>query len=209
MNLTESIGAHRLLAIVRGSDRDAALSTVITLAEGGIDAIEVSLTTSDAFWVIEQARRQLSADFALGAGTVLTAVDAVRAADAGASYLVTPALGDDLRNTAAKDLPTILGAWTPTEVATAVRREAWAVKLFPASLGGPGYLRALRDPFPKVPFIPVGGVDLAAARAFLAAGALAVGVGSPLVGDAASGGDLDALRTRIAAWREALAEVPA
>ncbi|EFL27582.1 LOW QUALITY PROTEIN: putative 2-dehydro-3-deoxyphosphogluconate aldolase/4-hydroxy-2-oxoglutarate aldolase, partial [Streptomyces himastatinicus ATCC 53653] len=79
-----------------------------------------------------------------------------------------------------------------------------AVKLFPASLGGPGYLRALRDPFPEVPFVPVGGVDAAAARDYLDHGAIAVGVGSPLIGDAAAGGDLGALRTRAAAFRAAI-----
>lgn len=73
---------------------------------------------------------------------------------------------------------------------------ASAVKLFPASSGGVQYLRALRDPFPAVPFVPVGGVDEEAARAYLAAGAVAVGVGSPLLGDAASGGPLAGLRER-------------
>lgn len=209
MNLTEVLAAQRLLAIVRGRDRDAALRTVCTLAEGGIEAIEISLTTTDAFRVIEQARRELDERIALGAGTVLTADDAVRAAEAGASYLVTPALGDDLRTTSARDLPVLLGALTPTEVVTAMSRGACAVKLFPASLGGPAYLKALRDPFPTVPFVPVGGVDPAAARGYLAAGALAVGVGSPLVGDAASGGDLGELRARIAAWRDTIAEVQA
>lgn len=209
MNLIGLLTTHRLLAIVRGSDREAALRTVLTLAKDGIAAIEVSLTTQDAPWVIDRARQELGPRYALGAGTVLTVEDAVCAAESGASYLVTPALGDDLSATPARDLPVVLGALTPTEVALAVQRKACAVKLFPASLGGPGYLRALRDPFPHVPFVPVGGVDVAAARAFLATGALAVGVGSPLVGDAASGGDLDALRSRIALWRDALAGAPA
>lgn len=79
-----------------------------------------------------------------------------------------------------------------------------AVKLFPAAaVGGPEYLRALRAPFPDVPFVPVGGVDAAASRRYLAFGALAVGVGSPLIGDAADGGDPDALRARIRAFRAA------
>lgn len=201
MNIPELLGTQRLLAIVRGTDAEAALRTVVTLAEHGIAAIEVSLTSRDAPRVIERARRELGPEAALGAGTVLTVADATRAAEAGASYLVTPALGEDLRDTG---LPVILGAFTPSEVAVAVRRGAAAVKLFPASLGGPAYLRALRDPFPAVPFIPVGGVDTEAAQGFLAVGALAVGVGSPLVGDAASGGDLAALRDRIRAWQAVL-----
>jgi 2-dehydro-3-deoxyphosphogluconate aldolase/(4S)-4-hydroxy-2-oxoglutarate aldolase len=84
------------------------------------------------------------------------------------------------------------------------QRGAAAVKLFPASLGGPAYVRALVDPFPDVPLVPVGGVDAAAAAAYLAAGAVAVGVGSPLLGDAATGGDLAALAERARQFRDAV-----
>lgn len=204
MKLTEL--PHRTIAIVRGTDREAALRTVITLAEEGITAAEVSLTTTDALWVIERARHELGPGADLGAGTVRTAADAARAADAGAGFLVTPGLGDDLRRGMPLGLPVLIGALTPGEIISADECGALAVKLFPASLGGPSYLKTLRDPFPHVPFVPVGGVDAQAARAFLAAGAVAVGVGSPLVGDAACGGDMGALRTRIAHWRTALAD---
>jgi 2-dehydro-3-deoxyphosphogluconate aldolase/(4S)-4-hydroxy-2-oxoglutarate aldolase len=203
MNLLEQLRAHRVLAIVRGTDQDAALRTVLTLAEEGIHLIEVSLTTSGALNVIAQARRELGPTAPLGAGTVLTTKDATRAAEAGADFLVTPGLGDDLSGF---ELPVLAGAVTPSEVIAQTRRGACAVKLFPASLGGPGYLRALRDPFPAVPFIPVGGIDQAAALDYLAAGAIAVGVGSPLVGDAANGGDLAELRSRAATWRRAMTE---
>ncbi|AUG81184.1 aldolase [Kitasatospora sp. MMS16-BH015] len=202
MNLAEL--PCRTLAIVRGRDREAALRTVLTLAEEGLTASEVSLTTADALWVIERARRSLGPSALLGAGTVLTAADAARAAEAGASFLVTPGITDTESR-----LPHLIGAFTPTEVIEAGRRGALAVKLFPASLGGPAYLSALRAPFPEVPFLPVGGVDAASAAAYLAAGAVAVGVGSPLIGDAADGGDLAALRTRAAHWRAALTEAAA
>lgn len=202
MNLADLSAS--VLAIVRGTDPDAALTTVLTLAEGGIGSIEVSLTTPGALRVIEQARRELGTAALLGAGTVLTADDATRAADAGAGFLVTPATVANERWGAARELPVLMGALTPTEVVTAINRGALAVKLFPASIGGPSYLRALRDPLPTVPFVPVGGVGVEEARAYLAAGAVTVGVGSPLVGDAARGGDLDALRTRIATWRTVL-----
>ncbi|MGW7580841.1 bifunctional 4-hydroxy-2-oxoglutarate aldolase/2-dehydro-3-deoxy-phosphogluconate aldolase [Kitasatospora sp. NPDC054768] len=204
MHLTEL--PYRTLAIVRGTDRDAALRTVLVLAEEGITAAEVSLTTPDALWVIEQARRELGPHATLGAGTVLTAADAARAADAGASFLVTPGLGDDLRRHPVPELPLLIGALTPSEVIAANEYGALAVKLFPATLGGPGYLKALRAPFPGVPFVPVGGIDAASALAYLAVGAVAVGVGSPLIGDAAGGGDLNALRARAADWRTALTE---
>lgn len=95
-----------------------------------------------------------------------------------------------------------MGALTPTEIEAALARGADAIKLFPGSLGGPGYLKALRDPFPEVPFVPVGGVDAQIARDYLDRGALAVGVGSPLVGDAADGGELEQLRARAAEFRK-------
>jgi 2-dehydro-3-deoxyphosphogluconate aldolase / (4S)-4-hydroxy-2-oxoglutarate aldolase len=83
---------------------------------------------------------------------------------------------------------------------------ATALKIFPAStVGGPSYLKALQGPFPDVPFVPVGGVDVSAAKEYLALGATAVGVGSPLIGDAADGGDLAALRKRAAEFRAACA----
>ncbi|MEY9926312.1 2-dehydro-3-deoxyphosphogluconate aldolase/(4S)-4-hydroxy-2-oxoglutarate aldolase [Catenulispora sp. GP43] len=200
---------HRTLAIVRGSDPTAALRTILILAEEGLTASEVSLTTPNALWVIEQARRELGPDALLGAGTVVTAADAARAADAGAAFLVTPGLGPDLREAGPPGLPTFVGALTPGEVIGALAYGATAVKVFPASLGGPPYLKALRDPFPTVPFVPVGGVDADGAAAYLAGGAAAVGVGSPLIGDAASGGGHDGLRARAAAWRLRMAEAVA
>ncbi|MFE2422656.1 bifunctional 4-hydroxy-2-oxoglutarate aldolase/2-dehydro-3-deoxy-phosphogluconate aldolase [Streptomyces hokutonensis] len=203
MNLVESLRAHRLLAIVRGKDPAAALRTVVTLAEEGITIVEVSLTTVDALTVIRQARAELGPDALVGAGTVRSAQDADRAVEAGASYLVTPALVDGL---AAYGIPVLMGALTPSEIELALARGAAAIKLFPGSLGGPGYLRALRDPFPEVPFVPVGGVDAQAARDYLDLGALAVGVGSPLVGDAADGGGLDQLRARAAEFRKTTAQ---
>jgi 2-dehydro-3-deoxyphosphogluconate aldolase / (4S)-4-hydroxy-2-oxoglutarate aldolase len=205
----ELLAARRLLAIVRGTSADAALRTVLTLAEEGVGLIEVSLVTDDACGVIRRARTALGSSAAgLGAGTVVTAADAERAAEAGAAYLVTPGVGAGVTAGRRLGLPVVAGAFTPTEVIAAMEAGAEAVKLFPASLGGVAYLRALRDPFPDVPFVPVGGVDAEAAGEYLAAGAVAVGVGSPLTGDAASGGDPDALRTRTRRFTASLRQAP-
>jgi 2-dehydro-3-deoxyphosphogluconate aldolase / (4S)-4-hydroxy-2-oxoglutarate aldolase len=196
MNLLDALRSRRLLAIIRGTDPGAAVRSALTLAEEGVSLIEVSLTTPDAFGVISRARAELGADVDVGAGTVVTAEDASRARDAGAGFVVTPAIVPGSRAASEHGLPLLCGALSPTEVVAAVQHDAVAVKLFPASLGGARYLRALRDPFPMVPFVPVGGVDADAAREYLAAGAVAVGVGSPLLGDAASGGSLSDLRVR-------------
>lgn len=198
MNFADALRTTRLVAIIRGTDADASFRTVMTLAEAGVSLIEVSLTGRDALHVIRRARAELGTDAWLGAGTVLTADDTRRAAEAGANLTVTPGLGAGLDTSIRLGLPVLAGVLTPSEVIAANAAGATALKLFPASVGGPDYLKALRAPFPDAPFVPVGGVDAAAARAYLAAGAVAVGVGSPLVADAADGGDLAALRTRAA-----------
>ncbi|NYI03843.1 bifunctional 4-hydroxy-2-oxoglutarate aldolase/2-dehydro-3-deoxy-phosphogluconate aldolase [Allostreptomyces psammosilenae] len=195
-DFTHELRRHRLAAIVRGSDPKAALGSVLALAEEGVRLIEISLTTPGAEAVIAQAVEEAGTDALIGAGTVVTPQDALRARDAGAQWMVTPALDKGFEHALALGVPVLAGALTPTEAVVAMRSGASAVKLFPASLGGPGYLRALRDPLPDIPFVPVGGVDADAARAYFAAGAVAVGVGSPLLGDAPRGGDLARLRAR-------------
>lgn len=202
MDLKAALVAHRLVAIVRGGDAEASLRTVLTLAEEGIELIEVSLTGKDALTVIERARKALGPDRYLGAGTVLSEDDARAVHGAGADFAVTPALGEGV--VAARDLgmPVLAGVLTPTEIVAARTLGATALKIFPAAqAGGPAYLQALRGPFPDEVFVPVGGVDEAAARAYLASGATAVGVGSPLVGDAADGGSLTELAERARAFR--------
>jgi 2-dehydro-3-deoxyphosphogluconate aldolase / (4S)-4-hydroxy-2-oxoglutarate aldolase len=209
MNVLDVLRSRRLLAIVRGTDPGASARSILALAEEGVTLIEVSLTTPGAFAVISRARAELGADVHVGAGTVITAEDAGRASDAGADFVVTPAIVPGLRAAADLGLPLLCGALSPTEVVTAVGHGAAAVKLFPASLGGARYLRALRDPFPAVPFVPVGGVDADAAREYFAAGAAAVGVGSPLLGDAAAGGSLGELRKRARRFLAVAGEVAA
>lgn len=112
--------------------------------------------------------------------------------------MVTPGLGTGVDEAVRQGVPVLAGVITPTEVMAADAAGVAALKLFPGSVGGPVYLRALRAPFPDLPFVPVGGVDSAAAAEYLSSGAVAVGIGSPLIGDAADGGDLDALRRRAA-----------
>ncbi|WP_141879527.1 bifunctional 4-hydroxy-2-oxoglutarate aldolase/2-dehydro-3-deoxy-phosphogluconate aldolase [Homoserinimonas aerilata] len=186
--------AARLLAIIRGSNADDAVATGLALIDEGVRYIEVSLTTPDALRVISALAADGRAH--IGAGTVLTEGDVTESVAAGASFLLTPALAESVPFAVARGVPIIAGVFTPSEALAAMRQGATAVKLFPAAQGGPGYLKALREPFPQIPFLPVGGVDAAAAEQYLAVGAFAVGVGGPLIGDAASGGDLDALRAR-------------
>jgi 2-dehydro-3-deoxyphosphogluconate aldolase/(4S)-4-hydroxy-2-oxoglutarate aldolase len=203
--LAASLRRERLLAIVRGDNPDAMRRAIEVMACAGISLIEVSLTSTDALAVIQRASADLGDAAAVGAGTVRTPADADAVRDAGAMFIVTPAVVPEAIRASA--LPAIVGALTPSEITEAIALAPVAVKLFPASLGGPDYLTALRQPFPEVPFLPVGGIDAGSARDYLSRGAVAVGVGAPLVGDAASGGDLAALARRASAFRAAVVEV--
>ena len=196
--LLHELAQARLLAIIRSTDPEAATVAAVALAECGIRFIEVSLVTTDALQVIAEVARRAPAGCVIGAGTVLSADDVACAHQAGARFMVTPAVTESVAESVGRGIPVLAGVLTPTEAVTAMRLGATAVKLFPAGIGGPPYLRALRDPLPGIPFVPVGGVTAALAAEYLMAGAVAVGVGSPLLGDAARGGDPNALRARAA-----------
>ncbi|MFI1393620.1 bifunctional 4-hydroxy-2-oxoglutarate aldolase/2-dehydro-3-deoxy-phosphogluconate aldolase [Streptomyces sp. NPDC020681] len=207
MDLTAALRSRRLVAIVRGDNPQAALDTVLTLVDEDITLVEISLSGQDALDVIAEARAALGPDAPLGAGTVLTSGDARAVQRAGADFVVTPALCEGITTAKELGLPVLAGVMTPSEIVAGLRLGADALKLFPAAqAGGLEYLRALRGPFPEVRFVPVGGVDAGVARDCLAAGATAVGVGSPLIGDAAAGGSLEALRARARAFVKAVAE---
>jgi 2-dehydro-3-deoxyphosphogluconate aldolase/(4S)-4-hydroxy-2-oxoglutarate aldolase len=209
VDFTAELAAARVLAIIRGTGTAAAVATGRALLAEGVRLVEVALTTPGALRAIEAIRSDAPAGSLVGAGTVLTAAAVADVAAAGAQFVVTPAVVDSIPEAARRGLPVAVGALTPTEAYAAVRMGASAVKLFPASLGGPAYLKAVRDPFPDIPFVAVGGVGLDHLHSYLDAGAVAVGVGGPLVGDAASGGSLDDLRARARAYLAAVAERPA
>ena len=200
VDLSAELAATRLLAIIRGTDTAAAVAAGMALLAEGVRVVEVALTTPGALAAIEALRSVAPDGSLVGAGTVLTVSALADVAAAGAQFVVTPAVVEPVRAAAHRGLPVLAGALSPTEIYTAVQMGACAVKLFPASLGGPAYLRAVRGPFPDLRVVAVGGVGLDQMHAYLDAGAIAVGVGGPLVGDSASGGSLDELRTRARAY---------
>ena len=192
-----------VMAILRSSDGAGLVEPALALFEAGIRLVEISLTTPGACAAIEQIATRKPEHARIGAGTVLSAADVADVAAAGAQFVVTPALADSVPESVHRGLPVAAGALTPTEVLTAHRAGASIVKVFPASLGGPAYLKALRAPFPDIPLLAVGGVGIADTAEYLRAGARAVGIGSPLLVDAASGGDLLALADRARRYLEA------
>lgn len=193
----------RLVAIIRGPNEDAAVEAAATILGEGFRFLEISLITRNALEVISRVARDAPPDAWIGAGTVRTAEDVRRVREAGGTFAVTPVVSMPVLHEAGAEFPVIAGALTPTESWTAMESGACAVKLFPASLGGPPYLKALREPLPDVPFVPVGGVRIEQVDDYFDAGAIAVGLGSPLLGDAAAGGDLGELRGRARGFLDA------
>jgi 2-dehydro-3-deoxyphosphogluconate aldolase / (4S)-4-hydroxy-2-oxoglutarate aldolase len=173
----------RVLAILRYREPCDLGAVVDALRAGGIRSIEVTADTPGALDEVGRAGRD---DTPIGAGTIRTLDEARAFADAGAGFLVSPGLVPEIvREGLERGVPTIPGVLSPTEIMAAGAAGANTVKLFPASLGGPGYLTALRGPFPDVRFVPTGGIAISDAPAWLEAGAVCVGLGSSLVGGAA------------------------
>lgn len=199
-SLLAGIRETRLVAIVRGKNGEAAAKAALAAMDEGFRYVEVALTTPGALKAIREVRSAAPAGCFVGAGTVLTVQDVDRVVDAGGQFMVTPSLAESIAESVRLGIPVLAGALTPSEAHEAMNRGATAVKLFPASIGGPGYLKALRDPFPGIPFIAVGGVGLGEATDYWEAGAIAVGLGGPLFGDAGSGGDLAPMRARARAF---------
>jgi 2-dehydro-3-deoxyphosphogluconate aldolase / (4S)-4-hydroxy-2-oxoglutarate aldolase len=187
----------KVLAIVRSTAADLIPGIVETLVEAGICAVEIALAGPGTVSAIRAVSRRNIPGLLLGAGTVLDTDAAGAVLEAGAGYFITPAvLAEVIRFAAERELAVFPGAYTPTEILTATRLGATAVKLFPASAGGPGYLKALLAPLPSTQLIPTGGVTLDAIPEYLGAGAMAVAIGSPLIRDADTTGDLRALAAR-------------
>jgi 2-dehydro-3-deoxyphosphogluconate aldolase/(4S)-4-hydroxy-2-oxoglutarate aldolase len=201
-----------LLAVLRAPDPAGARRTVDALVEAGVLGIEITYSTPDAASVIADIKQSYGDEVLVGAGTLVTHAQVAEAAEAGASYLVSPGLDDEVvASMRATSLPAMAGVLTPTEVMRGVRLGVDVMKLFPGSLGGPSYLRSLRGPFPDVPFMPTGGVSADNVGDWLAAGAIAVGAGGELAsaGDISSG-DFAGIREKgrrfLAAIREARAD---
>jgi len=171
-----------VIAVVRAQKREQVLPLAEALVQGGVIAVEVTLTTPNAIEAIEEASQHLGARALIGVGTVLDARTCRDAIRAGAEFVVSPITKAEIVEAAhASDRPVMLGAYTPTEAQTAHELGADFVKLFPADGLGPGYIKAIRAPLPHLRIVPTGGVDLNTAAEFIKAGCAALGVGSSLV----------------------------
>src|SRR5262245_19003669 len=178
----DAIAASRIVAIVRLERYDRAVEIARALLEGGISAIEFTLTGAGAYTAIEAARAALGESAQIGVGTVLNLEQADASIAAGAQFVVTPTLSPVVIGACrARGAPILSGALTPTEALAAHEAGADMVKLFPARLGGPQYVRDILAPLPFLRIVPTGGVGAENTQAYLDAGAVAVGIGGSLI----------------------------
>jgi len=170
-----------IVLVVRGKSADELMGGIQAVYEGGVRAIEITFSVADAVSLIAKLNERLGDKILLGAGTVMNPSDAVAAVNAGARYVVAPNTNIEVVGMAKRlGVPVMPGAYTPTEVVNAWNAGADVVKIFPASVGGPEYIRTLKGPLPDIPLMPTGGVDMDTAAAFLDAGAFALGTGTAL-----------------------------
>lgn len=179
-SVLSALSTDRVIAVIRADEIPDTSALCAALVEGGIHWIEFTFTTPGIAAHLQQARKVAGCH--IGAGTVLTRAQAEEATAAGAQFLVTPGCRPAVAAFASEaEIPVIMGALTPTEVAVAVDLGATAVKIFPAHALGPRYFSDLAAPYPDIPLVASGGVNSGNAAEFLAAGARAVSAGSDVV----------------------------
>jgi 2-dehydro-3-deoxyphosphogluconate aldolase / (4S)-4-hydroxy-2-oxoglutarate aldolase len=191
-----ALEAAGVVAVIRLKDPEKLRAVVDAISEGGVRALEVTMTVPGAVEVIRRLAPTLPAGFLLGAGTVLDADTARRVIDAGAQFVVSPVFR---RTTIAacheRDVPAMPGCFTPTEILEAWDAGADIVKVFPATALGPAFFKDVHGPLPQVKLMPTGGVSLDNAGDWIRAGAVAVGVGTALLdAKAIASGDYGVLR---------------
>ncbi len=204
--LIKSILDVGVVAIVRAESTTSAEKIVEACIEGGLSAVELTFTVEGAHRLIEQLHARINNTCILGAGTVLDAETARIAILAGASYIVSPHFDEAtalLCNRYA--VPYMAGCYTPTEAVRAMEYGVEIIKLFPGSLLSPEAIKAFKAPLPQANIMPTGGVSLNNAKDWIAAGAVALGVGGDLVAGAKSG-DFAAVREKAAAYKKAVEE---
>lgn len=194
---SSALSANPVIAVLRADRAEQYAPVIEALVAGGIGCIELTLSTSGVIEALPGLASEFGTDVEIGVGTITTTAQAGAVLDAGARFLVTPVLNVDVVHAAAaQNIPVYPGGLTPTELYSGWQAGATAVKVFPASVVGPGYIGQLRGPFPDLEVVPSGGVAIDDVQAWIAAGAMAVSLGGPLIGDAFRGGDLTALARR-------------
>lgn len=184
MNKTEvleKITELGLVAVIRGPSPELTIKMVEALVDGGVLGIEITYSTPQAEEVVRSLSKRYNSRIILGMGTLTKPEQAISAKEAGARFLVSPVCDTNLvKSMVESGLLSMAGAFTPTEVLQTYNLGVDVVKIFPGSLGGPAYVKALKGPFPYIPMMPTGGVSAGNVVEWFAVGVVAVGAGSEL-----------------------------
>ena len=176
------IEACGIVAIIRAKSADELIDAAGAIRTGGVDVIEVTMTTPNALQVIQDVSSAYGDSVLLGAGSVLDAETARAVMLAGAEFIVSPVTKADVIDTCNRYGKVVIpGAFTPTEILEAWETGADYVKVFPSSSVGASYIKDVKAPLPHIPLVPTGGINVENAAEFIRAGATALGVGSALV----------------------------
>jgi len=203
-DIVQQVIDEGVVAVIRLSDPKKLHAVIEAIIQGGVRGIEITLTVPGAIDQIAMAREAFGDRILLGVGSVRARAEAAAAVEAGARFVVSPIFREEVVAAAHElGVPAFPGAFTPTEIATAVRAGADIVKVFPADVVGMPFFKAVRAPMPELKLMPTGGVTLTNAADWLAAGACAVGIGSALITKSAvADGDYDALKSNARTVRE-------
>lgn len=189
-----------VVAVLRANDAHDYDGVVDVLVQNEVTSIELTMSTPGTLDHLPDLVARCGAAADIGVGTVTSRETAAAVLDAGASFIVTPVLClDVIALCVERGVPVFPGSFSPTEIHSAWHAGATAVKIFPASTVGPEYAKHLRGPFPDLEFVPSGGVGITDIEPWMRAGALAVSLGGPLLGDALNGGSLTELAARTTA----------
>ncbi|RPF54317.1 bifunctional 4-hydroxy-2-oxoglutarate aldolase/2-dehydro-3-deoxy-phosphogluconate aldolase [Aquisalibacillus elongatus] len=191
-----------MIAVLRRVPKERLFPLVDTLISSGVNVLELTVDSEDAFKSIQQLNKQYGDRALVGAGTVVSIDEAQQALEAGSKFIFSPSYNEEVvRLTNQSNAISIPGVLTPTEIVQAHHTGADAVKIFPASAVGPSYLKDLKGPLGHIPMIPTGGVDIENTAAYIKNGAVAVGVGGSLIDrEAIQQSDMEKIKEKASAF---------
>lgn len=202
-DVLRSIVANKVVAVLRGASAQETEAFAHRAVDGGIRIIEITMTVPGALSCIERLTAHYGNAVTVGVGTILDAETARLATLSGAQFVVTPMVSEEVMRLCNRyGIPVLPGAYTVREVVQALELGADIIKLFPGEVAGPKLISALKGPLPQANFMPTGGVSLDNIQTWLAAGAVAVGIGSDLTREAVKTGNLDSVTRRAKAYVE-------
>lgn len=206
VQLLDKLVESGIIAVVRRVPEEVVCQVAESLIEGGVTALEITIDSPHVFRSIETLSQRFKDQAIIGAGTVLDGASAKQAISAGADFIFSPSLSEEvIRMSLRYGKVAIPGVMTPTEMINAIEWGADAVKVFPAGQFGPKYIKDIKGPFPHIPIIPTGGVNIENIGEFIKAGAITAGIGGNLVDlKAIEAGDFDKLRSTASQYVEAV-----